>query len=216
MTEGDSSGKIHDISLTIEPGMIVFPGDPAVRVEKVKDIAEGASSNVSLLHMGTHTATHIDAPRHYIPGAAGVDQLPPDVLVGPARVVQLPEVHHVEKENLEAIGLKGVTRLLIGTRNSALLQRKEMELDFAYISSEASNYLVDLGLKLLGVDYLSVEEYHKDGRPTHHTLLEAGIVLVEGLDLSGIPEGDYELMCLPLKIKDADGAPARVFLRELS
>lgn len=216
MAESDSPGRIHDISLTIEPGMMVFPGDPAVEVERVKDIAEGASSNVSLLHLGTHTATHIDAPRHFIPGAVGVDGLPPDVLVGPARVVRLPEAHHVDREDLEAMDLEGVTRLLIGTRNSALLKREEMELDFAYISAEASSYLVDLGIKLVGVDYLSVEEYHSEGRPTHHTLLGAGIVVVEGLDLSGIPEGDYELLCLPLKLKDGDGAPARVFLRELS
>jgi len=216
MAQGDGPGRIYDISLTIEPGMPVFPGDPGVEVEKVHDLAAGAPYNLSLLRMGTHTATHVDAPLHFIPGAAGVDRLPPEVLVGPARVVQLPEAHHVDREELEALDLEGVTRLLIGTRNSALLKRGEMELDFAYISGAASGYLVDLGIKLLGVDYLSVEEYPSEKNPTHNILLGAGIVVVEGLDLSGIPAGDYELLCLPLKIKDADGAPARAILRELS
>jgi len=207
--------KIYDISLTIYPGMLVWPGQPQVAMDTVKSIAQGGSSNVSLLHIGTHTATHVDAPRHFIPGAPGIDSIEPEVLLGPARLFQLPEVHHIDRNLLEGLDLKGVERLLFGTRNSGLLKQRQFEQDYAFISEDAARYLVDMGIKLVGVDYLSVDQYQDKARPAHHTLLRAGVVIVEGLDLTGVPAGDYELLCLPLKIKDGDGAPARVFLREI-
>jgi arylformamidase len=116
---------------------------------------------------------------------------------------------------LEGLDLKGVTRLLLGTRNSVLLEQGQFNLDYSFVSEDAARYLVDMGIKLVGVDYLSIEEYKKEGYPAHHILLGAGVVIVEGLDLSGVPSGDYEVLCLPLKLKDGDGAPARVFLREI-
>ncbi len=207
---------MYDVSLTIYPGMPIWPGHPPVAVETTKSIARGDSSNVSLLHIGTHTATHIDAPRHFIPGALGIDSIAPELLLGQARLFQLPEAHHIDRKLLEGLDLKGVERLLLGTRNSALLKQRQHEPDYAYVSENAARYLVDTGIKLVGVDYLSIEEYQKEGRPAHHILLEAGVVIVEGLDLTAVPSGDYELLCLPLKLKDADGAPARVFLREVS
>lgn len=207
--------KVYDVSLVIEPGMPVWPGNAAVVLDTVKSIAQGDSSNVSLLHIGTHTATHVDAPRHFIPGAPGIDSIDPEVLLGPARLVQLPEVRHIDRQQLAELDLKGVTRLLLGTRNSALLKQRKLDMDYAFVSAEAARYLVDIGIRLVGVDYLSIEEYQKQGRPAHHILLEAGVVIVEGLDLSEVPAGDYELLCLPLRLKDADGAPARVLLREL-
>lgn len=210
-----SARKLYDVSLTIYPGMLKWPGNPPVAIDTVKSIAQGDSSNVSLLHIGTHTATHIDAPGHFIPGAPGVDSIGPEVLLGQARLFQLPEAHHIDRKLLEGLDLKGVERLLLGTRNSALLKQGRFDLDYAFVSADAARYLVDTGIKLVGVDYLSIEEYQKEGRPTHHILLEAGLVVVEGLDLTGVPAGDYELLCLPLKLKDADGAPARVFLREV-
>lgn len=207
--------KLYDVTLTIEPDMLVWPGNPRVAVDTVKSIAQGSSSNVSLLHIGTHTATHVDAPRHFIPGAPGVDSLEPEVLVGRARLFQLPGAHHIDRKLLEGLDLKGVKRLLLGTRNSALLKQKQLGLDYAFISADAARYLVDMGIKLVGLDYLSVEQYQKEGRPAHNILLGAGMVIVEGLALAEVPAGDYELLCLPLKLKDADGAPARVFLREV-
>ena len=207
--------KIYDISLTIYPGMLVWPGQPQVAMDTVKSIAQGGSSNVSLLHIGTHTATHVDAPRHFISGAPGIDSIGPEVLLGPARLFQLPEAHHIDRNLLERLNLKGIERLLFGTRNSALLKQRQFEQDYAFISEDAARYLVDMGIKLVGVDYLSVDQYQDKTRPAHHTLLGAGVVIVEGLDLTGVPAGDYELFCLPLKIKDGDGAPARVFLREI-
>ncbi len=210
-----SARKIYDISLTIEPGILVWPGDSQVAVDIVESIGRGGSSNVSLLHVGTHTATHVDAPGHFIPGAPGVDSISPEVLLGPARLFQLPDAHHIDRKLLERLDLKGVERLLLGTRNSALLKQRHLEPDYAFVSEDAARYLVDMGIKLVGVDYLSIEQYQKEGHPTHHILLGAGVVIVEGLYLTDVPSGDYELMCLPLKIKDADGAPARVFLREV-
>jgi arylformamidase len=137
------------------------------------------------------------------------------VLLGPARLFQFPEAHHIDRSLLERLDLEGVERLLFGTRNSALLKRREIDPDYAFIAEDAARYLVASGIKLVGVDYLSSEEFQNRGRPTHHILLGAGVVIVEGMDLTGVPPGDYELLCLPLKVKDADGAPARVLLREL-
>lgn len=207
--------KVYDISLTIEPGILVWPGDSPVTMDIVESIDRGGSSNVSLLHVGTHTATHVDAPGHFIPGAPGVDSISPEVLLGQARLFQLPDAHHIDRKLLERLDLKDVKRLLLGTRNSALLKQRQLEPDYAFVSEDAARYLVDMGIKLVGVDYLSIEQYQKEGHPTHHILLGAGVVIVEGLYLTDVPSGDYELMCLPLKIKDADGAPARVFLREV-
>ena len=210
-----SERKLRDVSLTIHPGMPVWPGNAPVTFDTVKSISQGASSNVSALHIGTHTATHVDAPRHFIEGAPGVDSIAPGILVGPARLLQLPDAHHVDRSALESANLDGVSRLLLGTRNSALLRAAQLDMDYAFISADAARYIVELGIRLVGIDYLSIEEYQKEGRPTHHILLGAGVVIVEGLDLAGVPPGDYELICLPLKLKDADGAPARVLLREL-
>jgi len=207
--------KIYDISLTIYPGMLAWPGQPQVAMDTVKSIAQGGSSNVSLFHIGTHTATHVDAPRHFISGAPSIDSIGPEVLLGPARLFQLPEAHHIDRNLLERLDLKGIERLLFGTRNSTLLKQRQFEQDYAFISEDAARYLVDMGIKLVGVDYLSVDQYQDKTRPAHHTLLGAGVVIVEGLNLTGVPAGDYELFCLPLKIKDGDGAPARVFLREI-
>ena len=210
-----SARKVYDVSLTIEPGMLVWPGDAPVTMDSVKSIAQGSSSNVSLLHIGTHTATHVDAPRHFIPGASGIDRIDADVLLGRARLFQLPEARHIDRKLLGRLDMDGVTRVLFGTGNSTLLRQGQFSSDYAFVTEDAARYMVDTGVKLVGVDYLSVEEFQKEAHPTHHILLGAGIVVVEGLDLAGVPAGDYELLCLPLKIKDADGAPARVLLREL-
>ena len=207
--------KIYDISLTIYPGMLGWPGQPQLAMDTVKSIAQGDSSNVSLLHIGTHTSTHVDAPCHFIPGAIGIDSISPEVLIGPARLFQLPEIPHIDRNLLEGLELKGVERLLFGTSNSTLLKQSQFVEDYIFTSEDAASYLVDMGIKLVGVDYLSIDQYQNMARPAHHVLLGAGVVIVEGLDMTGVPPGDYELICLPLKIKDGNGAPARVFLREI-
>ena len=181
----------------------------------MKRIAEGDSSNVSLLYIGTHSGTHVDAPCHFVDGASGIDSIPPELLIGPARLFQLKDVDRIDQALLETLDLCGVGRLLLGTRNSTLLRQTEHTRDYVSLSGDGARYLLEMGIKLVGIDYLSIEEYKKEGYPTHHTLLEAGVVIVEGLDLSEVPSDDYELLCLPLKLKGTDGSPARVFLREL-
>lgn len=207
--------RIYDVSLPIYPGMLVWPGNPPVSIDSAKSIARGDSSNVSLLHMGSHSGTHVDAPRHFINGANGIDAIDPQLLVGKVRLFQLFELHHIDRKALEKLDLKGVSRLLFGTRNSALLRKGQFTTDYAFVTEDAARYIIEMGVRLVGIDWLSIEEYQKPGRPTHNTLLAAGLVVIEGLDLSDVPAGDYELLCFPLKIKDGDGAPARVFLREL-
>jgi arylformamidase len=204
-----------DVSLRLSPDLPAYPGNPPFELVPVKRIARGDSSNVSALHLGTHTGTHVDAPRHFFDAGIGVDRLPPDVLVGPARLAHFPHVRAVTAELMQDLDLSGVTRLLLRTDNSnGWAGASRFNQDFVYLAEDGARLLVDRGVRLVGVDYLSVERFKAPGAPTHHALLAAGVVVVEGLDLSAAPPGDYELMCLPLKIGDGDGAPARVLLRQ--
>ena len=207
--------KIYDISLIIRPGMVVWPGDIPVKADISKSIESGDSYNLSQWQMSAHTGTHIDAPLHFIGGAPGIDNIEPEILLGKARLFQLPVVKRIDRNVLERLDLKGVTRLLLGTTNSALLKQPEFSQDYVYITADAAKYMVEIGIKLVGIDYLSIGDYYDSEQIAHHVLLESGVVIVEGIDLSGIPANDYELICLPIKLKNADGAPARVLLREL-
>ncbi len=207
-------GRIYDVSLAIYSGMLVWPGNPPVKLEDVRAIAKGGSSNISRLSLGSHTATHIDAPRHFIDGAAGVDAIDNNVLLGPARLFCLPDVNRIDRRLLEGLDLDGVSRLLLSSGNSIRLRKQEFDRGYGYLTEDGAEYLVGRNIKLVGVDYLSIEEYKNPGNPVHKILLAAAIVIVEGLDLEGVPPGNYELICLPLKIKNGDGAPARVLLKE--
>jgi arylformamidase len=207
--------QFYDVSMTIQPEMLTWPGNAPVSIEPVKRIMDGSSSNVSLLNIGTHSGTHVDAPCHFLEGAPGIDEIDLGILVGPARLFQMQNENKIDRHVLDNLDLNGVTRILFGTKNSALLAQNHTP-NYSSVTGDGAQYLVDKGIKLVGIDYLSIEKYKKEGYPTHRTLLEAGVVIVEGLDLSGVPSGDYELLCLPLKLKGADGAPARVFLRELN
>ena len=209
--------KIYDISLTIRPDMPVWPGDPGVVIERRANIDQGDSANVSHLAMGTHTGTHLDPPVHFIPGRKGVDELDLNVLVGPAYVVEFDGEDGITAADLEAAGLPpDATRLLCKTRNSQGWTESPTEFDknFVYLSPDAAQWLVDHEFQLVGVDYLSVEQFEMSdqGAPTHHILLDADVVAVEGLNLAGVPEGRYTLVCLPLKIQAGDGAPCRAIL----
>lgn len=206
---------IYDISLTISPDIPVWPGDPAVLIERIAKIEDGANANVSRMIMGVHTGTHVDAPFHFLPEGSCVEQLPLDVLVGPSFVLDLQqEVDVITSQILEKSNIPADTRrLLIKTRNSNYWALREavFQTGFAGISKDGAEFLVKLGIKLIGIDYLSVAPY-KQSRPTHEALLKAGIVVVEGLNLSEIQQGYYTLYCLPLKLAGSDGAPARAIL----
>jgi arylformamidase len=194
--------------------MATWPGEPGPELTLIKEMAAGHPADVTHLSLGVHTGTHVDAPCHFIPGGAGVEALPLTALIGPARVVSIEHEGAIQVAELERAGLDGVERVLFRTRNSDESTDAEFKEDFVYLDPEAARWLADYGTRLVGVDYLSVESFVAAEPLTHRTLLEAGIVIVEGLDLREIDPGDYILSCLPLKLAGADGAPARVVLMQ--
>jgi len=211
--------RIWDVSMPVRTGGLVYPNNPPISITPVQSIAAGNTANVSRIDLGSHTGTHVDAPLHFMDGGAGVDELPLDVLVGPARLIAFgDDVLAVGEAELRRHDLQGVTRLLIRTRNSAWLASGSTEFhpDFTHVAPDGAAYLVSLGVKLVGVDYLSVEQFHSPHHRTHKTLLENAVVIVEGMVLSEPPPGDYELYCLPMLMAGLDGAPARAVLVELS
>lgn len=207
--------RIFDVTLPIYHGMPVYEGDPEVTIERRLSILKGATANVAFLAMGSHTGTHVDGPAHFREGAPGVDQLSLDVLMGPARVVELPVTGHIDAASLRGLDLTSCPRILVKTRNSGFWRLGRFRKDFAGVTEDAARLLVNSGVRLVGVDSLSVEPFESASFATHRTLLDAGVIILEGLDLSAVPPGDYELLCLPLKIQQGDGAPARVVLREI-
>jgi arylformamidase len=207
--------RIYDISVPLRTGGLVYPNNPPISITAVQSIAAGATANVSRIDLGSHTGTHVDAPKHFIDSGTGVDAMPLDVLMGPARLIAFgDDVMAVGEKELRAHDLSGVTRLLIRTRNSAWLASGSTEFhpDFTHVAPDAAEYLVRLGVRLVGVDYLSVEQFHSPHHRTHRTLLENGVVIVEGMVLSEPVPGDYDLRCLPLLLAGLDGAPARAVL----
>jgi arylformamidase len=210
--------QIWDISVPISPGMPVWPGDPHVELERMVAIARGDSCNLSRLACSAHTGTHVDAPLHFIDDGAPVEQLPLDVLIGPALVVELADAEAITPAHLDALVLpEQTTRLLFKTRNSALWQQPAHAFasDFVALTSDAAAWMVQRGIQLVGIDYLSVQLFQDTDSLTHRLLLEAGVVIVEGLNLYDIEPGSYQLICLPLMLMGSDGAPARaVLMRE--
>jgi len=206
---------IYDISLTISPNMPVWPGDSNVKLTQVSFIDQGANANVSELSFSVHTGTHVDAPHHFLNDGRTVENLPLDVLTGPCFVLKLDDnVQAISAAVLEAANLPvGVSRLLFRTRNAHIWANgiNQFQTDFVAVPLDGAEWLVRRGIKLVGVDYLSVAPY-KESRPIHEVLLKAGVVIVEGLDLSKVEQGFYDLYCLPLKIAGCDGAPARAIL----
>jgi arylformamidase len=205
--------KFLDVSVSLAPGIPAYPGNPEFELQPVKRIAAGGSSNVSKLVMGTHTGTHVDAPKHFLDDAAGVDGLSLDLLLGRARVVEIPKRGGIGAEELAAAGLREDLRVLLKTPNSALWNDPGFHTDYTYLTEEAAKYLVGQGVRVIGVDYLSVEQFKKAGAPAHRALLSHGIVIIEGLNLSEVEPGMYEMYCLPLRVAGGDGAPARVILK---
>ncbi|MFN2399041.1 MAG: cyclase family protein [Gemmatimonadaceae bacterium] len=206
--------RLYDVSQGIRDGGLAYPGDPPIRITEHESIAAGSSANVSALSFGSHTGTHVDAPLHFIDGGAPVDAIPLGHLIGPAILVRFEDsLRVIRKRDLEHKDLRGHPRVLLATRNSALLRQREFQTDYTYLSPDGAEYLASIGVVLVGIDYLSVEQFHSGHHRTHLTLLERGIVIVEGLDLSQPMPGEYELMCLPLKLVGRDGAPARAVLR---
>ena len=208
--------RLIDVSLRISPEMLTWPGDPAVEVEPRKQIAKGDSANVSELRIGTHTGTHVDPPVHFIEGADGIDRVELDQLYGDAFVAHLSDARSpIGAKELDALDLpEGTTRLLLKTSNSELWNQEPPDFpdSYACLSVEAAEWAVERGMRVVGVDFLSVEEKGAEDHPVHKTLLSNGVTIIEGLDLREAPQGPCTLMCFPLRIVDGDGGPARAAL----
>src|SRR5215471_15053438 len=203
------SSKWLDVSVPIYGGMVHFPDDPSIEIDIITHVERGDTCTLSAIRMGSHTGTHIDAPIHFLPGGAGAEEVPLENLVGPARVIEIKDPHAVKAEELRLHNLGARERLLFKTSNShRCWKTSQFVHDFVSIAEDAASYLASLNTLAVGIDYLSA------GSPTtHRALLGAGVVIIEGLNLTGISQGRCELLCLPLKILGGDGAPARVLLR---
>jgi len=204
---------IYDISVPLTPGMPTYADEPGPALDFQKLIARGDSANVSVLSLGSHTGTHVDAPHHFLDGKSTVEAMPLDALIGPVRVIEYAEARHITAAGLETAAMPtGTTRLLLKTPNSRFWDDDEFHTDFVGLTGDAARWLVKRGFVLVGIDYLSIERFRSPDHEVHKTLLEAGVIIVEGLDLRKVPPGDYTIACAPLKVVGADGAPARVFL----
>jgi arylformamidase len=201
--------KWVDVSVPIYAGMVHFPDNPPIEIDTIMDVEKGDICTLSRLTMGTHTGTHLDAPIHFLPGGSGAEEIPLENLIGPARVIEIKDPDAVKAEELKGHNLGFRERLLFKTSNSERCWKTSQFVpDFVSIAEDAASYLASLNTLSVAIDYLSA------GSPeTHRTLLGAGVVIIEGLNLTGISQGRYELLCLPVKILGGDGAPARVLLR---
>jgi arylformamidase len=206
-----------DVSVAIRAGMPHWPDNPPIEIERVFDLELGHPATVSKMSLGVHTGTHMDAPSHFLAGTAGIDRMPLDATIGRARVIRIADPQLVRVRELEKHKIRRGERILLRTRNSPRVWEADHFVeDFVHLSAEAAQWLAERGVRTLGVDYLSVAGFLDDtGESVHRALLSAGIWIIEGLDLSRVPAGPCELICLPLKLLDGDGAPARAIVRPL-
>jgi arylformamidase len=203
-----------DISIPIHNGMVQWPHDPPVRVERVMDLERGDGHNMSQLLMGSHTGTHVDAPLHFLKNGAGIDEFPLNIVNGKVRVLEVSN-ESINPGDLTNQNIRPGERILFKTSNSSLIHNSDRFTEkFVFVTEKAARFLVDNRVSLVGIDYLSIGSY-QGGSAIHRILLSAGIWIIESLDLSDVIPGEYEMVCLPLKIVQGDGAPARVILRKL-
>jgi arylformamidase len=212
--------QIYDVSVPLSATTPTYPGDPGIEITNWLTLANGDTANVSLMSFGLHSGTHVDAPSHFIAGGARVDSLPLESLLGEAEVIEVPDDIRIIDRGFVVANCPGRSqRILFKTRNSTFWNNLQegFRQDYVYIDHDAARWLVETGIKLVGIDYLSVEQFKSNTFETHHAFLSNGVVILEGLDLRNVPSGIYELLCLPLKIAggSGDGAPARVILRTL-
>ncbi len=203
---------LYDATLVIHEGMLTFPGDPPFSIETVFDCRKGDPFNLALMKVGTHLGTHVDPPAHYVEGGATVDEIPLEVMVGPGVILDMQGRQSVDRQALEESWIGDYPRILLKTDNSPKLLESGFRTDYVSLTEDGARFLVTKGVKLVGIDYLSIEKYMHPGAPVHHILISAGILIVEGLSLSDAPPGPCRIYCLPMKIKGGDGAPARVLI----
>jgi arylformamidase len=204
---------IYDVSVPLSPTLAAYPGDPPVQVTPIAQLTAGDAANVSCLTLSTHSGTHLDAPRHFFTAGTPVDALDLGILLGPTRVCMLTTTSHITADDLRPCHLEGVRRVLFKTPNSRLWATPGFQTNYVALTPSAAVFLVELGVQLVGIDYLSVDAFAQQDFPVHRILLGAGVLILEGLNLHAVLPGEYDLMALPLLLKDGDGAPARVLLR---
>lgn len=205
-----------DISISLHPGMVHWPGDPMFSISHVSDLQKGDVCTVSRFQLGTHTGTHMDAPKHFVSGGASIDQIDFEAVIGSARVLAIQDPVSIQPSELEKYKIQKGERILFKTRNSSHpWQQEKFHEDAVYFSKEGAEFLAHKGVRTVGIDYLSVSGFHQDPAVPHRALLEAGIWIIETLDLFQVEPGNYQLICLPLKILSGDGAPARALLKPL-
>ncbi|MCA1576532.1 MAG: cyclase family protein [Acidobacteria bacterium] len=208
---------IYDLSVPLSSELPTYPGDPGIQISAWSSLDNGDAANVSTVSFGAHTGTHVDAPAHFLQGAKKVEALALDVLIGEGQVIEVPDdCLVIDEEFVVANCAPGTIRVLFKTRNSGLWTNK-FETNFTYLELTAAKRLVNMGVKLVGIDYLSIEQFGSKDHAVHRAFLSHEVIILEGLNLSGVPAGKYELICLPLRLhsKLGDGAPARAVLRTI-
>lgn len=209
---------IYDVSLSLESGMPVWPGDADPRFEQYSFIDKGDIVNSTAIRSSAHVGTHVDAPRHLFNEGKTIDEIPLDILIGEAEVIDMHEAKQIDRQALTSINLPLCSRLLFKTRNSKHWKtpRHRFKPDFVSLTGDGAKFLIEKEIRLVGIDYLSIDLFDAGDLTAHKTLLGNEVVVIEGLDLSGVPPGKYELICLPIKIMGADGAPARIVLKSMA
>lgn len=207
--------RIYDVSVPLQSGMPVWPGDQDPKFDQYADIDQGSVVNSTGIRSSAHVGTHVDAPRHLFNDGKGIDELSLNILIGTAAVIDLSDATQIDRKTLSAISLPSCDRVLFKTRNSDYWKnpRHKFKTDFVSLTSDGAESLIENGIKLVGIDYLSIDLFSAEDLPAHKILLAREVVVIEGLNLSRVPPGQYELICLPIKIAGADGAPARVILK---
>ena len=205
--------KLIDVSVPLDSHTPTYPGNTPFTLEGIKRIARGDSSNLSTLHLSAHAGTHVDAPRHFFDNAPATESLPLEMLFGRTRVAEVRSRKGIDADELGTLDLSEDIRVLFKTVNSKYWGMAEFHADYVGVTEAGARYLVEHGIKVVGVDYLSVEVFNQPGAPAHHLLLGGGVIVIEGLNLRDVEPGMYEMFCLPLPIVGSDGAPARVVLR---
>ena len=211
---------IYDLSVPLSSELPVYPGDPGIQINAWSSLHNGDSANVSTLSFGAHTGTHVDAPAHFLRNARKVEALDLEVLMGEAEVIEVPESHSTISKDFVALNCApGTIRVLFKTRNSGLwtTDKTGFRTDFTHLDLQAAQHLIEQGVKLVGIDYLSIEKFGSKDHEVHRAFLSQEVIILEGLNLSDVPAGKYELICLPLRLRSSlgDGAPARAVLRTL-
>jgi arylformamidase len=206
---------IYDVTVPITNTMPVWPGDPAVQLLPKSHLSRDKSHTVRLtsIQMGSHTGTHLDAPYHFVEGGRRLHEIPLEQLIGKATVFEVPGVPSIGRGDLERLRWDGVEKVLFKTDNSKHWRDDKFYEDFVYLEPEGAEFLVEHGIRLVGIDYLSIDKFKSEKHPTHFVLLSKNVVILEGLNLNTVPQGEYTLLALPLNLSDADGAPTRVILK---